>query len=260
MGLIGSAISALATPVKKTAGAMLSGNTMARTAAWTGVGAATGFITSESNNPTNRFYDALRGAGIGMGASLGVTAGAKAGKWAVNTKGIKQAYNLKNQVGPRMASGAFSMGGAPAGSYGPLLKGGHFTRASQEAASYTAQISKSPIAAMGRGAIGMGKKVGSFAFNHPVGLAAGVGVVGGATLLANTSPASPTMSGAEVNTRYDQQAIAAMEMQTGTGAAGMGLGGAGRFGSAPEMMGHFHRAHQASTAGLVQGLHRGRHG
>jgi hypothetical protein len=102
-----------------------------------------------------------------------------------------------------------------------------------------------------RTATGAGQ-VGGFMLKYPLATA---GVVGGAVLVSNSLNSSPTMSGAKVNTKYDQQQMALTEMHSGTGAPG-----AGRIGTAPEMMGRFQRAHQQSTAGLVQGLHRGRHG
>lgn len=119
--------------------------------------------------------------------------------------------------------------------------------------------------AIGRGALSAGPgfigaagrvagKTARFAFEHPVLTA---GALGGAALISGmpTGGTSPTMSGARVNQQYDRQQAAMMEM---TG--GMGMLAGSPVGPAPQMMSQFHRAHQASTTGLVQGLHRGRHG
>jgi len=85
-----------------------------------------------------------------------------------------------------------------------------------------------------------------------------MGVLGGgyfatSTIMHNHGPTSPTLSGATVNTQYDQQQIAAMSIQSG-------MMPTGQVGSYPRMQKPMHRALQNSTTNLVQGLHRGRHG
>jgi hypothetical protein len=104
-----------------------------------------------------------------------------------------------------------------------------------------------------KGAIGLGRAgmaVGGFMMRHPIATAG----IAGAALLATNPPggSSPTLSGAQVNVRYDQQEIAAKNMQSSVSPMGM-------HGAAPQMMNSWHRAMQSSTAGLVQGLHQGRH-
>jgi len=109
--------------------------------------------------------------------------------------------------------------------------------------------------AVGMGAGSMALGAGKFAFNNPLTAMGIAGGIYGATQLNATSVGtSPTMSGARVNTAYNQQAIAMDEMTMG-GAAGLGM-----VGTAPQMMNNYHRALQQSTQGLTQGLHRGRHG
>lgn len=225
-----------------------------------GVGAVTGYASSDANNPTNLLMDTLRGAALGAGAVFGARAAYSGARKGVpklfNTAGLKAAHHEKRMFS--MSRKAVAKGKADYIQVGPRLPSGAFSPAEEQAMSYTHQLATSPLARFGKGTYANAAAVGKFIKKHPYAVG---GVIGGATLAANLpGESSPTMTGAKVNTRYDQQAIAAMELQTGVGAAGSNLGAGGAFGAAPQMMGRFHRAHQASTAGLVQGLHRGRHG
>ena len=90
---------------------------------------------------------------------------------------------------------------------------------------------------------------------HPVGLAAaGAGIYGLAYATRLAGPDSPTIRGAKVNTRYDRQAMAAEQMQSG------GMLPMGQTGTYPQMARPMQQAMERSTEDLVQGLHRGRHG
>ena len=102
-----------------------------------------------------------------------------------------------------------------------------------------------------------GFKIGGFALKHPVATAA---IAGGGYMAATgvgmgQPMSSPTLEGATVDTRYDQQMMAMSELQQSAAA----VAPTGQVGTAPMMMGPYHRALQRSTSGLVQGLHRGRH-
>lgn len=64
---------------------------------------------------------------------------------------------------------------------------------------------------------------------------------------------SPTLEGARVNTSYSKQAMAAEQLMMSQ------IAPMGATGTTYQMMGPFQEKLQASTAGLVQGLHNGRH-
>jgi len=99
--------------------------------------------------------------------------------------------------------------------------------------------------------------------NHPYLALGGVGIAA-ATYAGVTSPASPTLSGdveraqkglnATTKVNYNTQAMAAHTLRE-SGVAPMGA-----MGTVPQMMGPMQQAFQKSTSGVVQGLHRGRHG
>jgi hypothetical protein len=104
---------------------------------------------------------------------------------------------------------------------------------------------------MSKGVGGAAAAVGGFAMRHPFVTA---GAVGGGYLAMNSpGMGSPTLEGAVVNMKYDQQAMAAQELMTGVAPTG-------NIGAAPQMMGPWHRTLQQSTHGLVQGMHSSRHG
>ena len=96
-------------------------------------------------------------------------------------------------------------------------------------------------------------KAGRFAMEHPLITAGAVGGVWGASSYMDRQYASPTISGADVNVDYNQQAMATQELTQGQ------ISPMGNIGPAPTMMGPMHRAMQQSTEGVVQGLWQGRH-
>lgn len=205
-----------------------------------GVGATIGQWGNE--DPTNRLAGAAKGAFFGAaiaGIPMAARGAWKANKWAGYRGALRagaRPRNMKKFIGP-MTEGQFETGAREAAlGYSPgayAMRGGLYSGGKGGGAAF-------------RG--------GRFAFEHPFlvggGIAAGYGAL---SIAHNKQPlASPTLEGAEVNTRYDEQAIAAEMMRTGPAPTGM-------VGPSASMMGPYHRAMQGSTAGLVQGLHRGRH-
>lgn len=124
------------------------------------------------------------------------------------------------------------------------------------------QVAKASWSAAAGRMYGVGKRLGkaglglaSFAIQHPVGIAAaGAGIYGLAYATRVAGPGSPTLRGARVNTQYDRQAIAAAEMNAGV------LAPSGMVGTMPQMARPMQEAMMQSTQGIVQGMHRGRHG
>lgn len=108
------------------------------------------------------------------------------------------------------------------------------------------------------------KGVGSFVFRHPGLTAVGVGgVMFGPSMAFRASGGqigeSPTLTGANVNVQYDQQAIAAQEIMAG---AISPMGGVGTYPQFIEMQRQRtinEQRMRGSTIGLVQGLHKSRH-
>jgi len=137
------------------------------------------------------------------------------------------------------------------------LGGGFISKTPKMAYSAMRTIAKgSPFSAtsLGRGGWAA-KKMMAFAAKNPRKTALGIGALYGASVYNNaTMGTSPTMSGSQVNTEYNKQAIA-MDQMTMGGTIGLGM-----VGTAPQMMNRYHHALQQSTHGLTLGLHRGRHG
>ena len=251
-------LNAIGKIIKGTGSALFSNNTAARTATWSGVGAGAGFLSSDANSPTNKFYDTLRGAALGGSASLLASGGISALKRSpqlLNTRGIKNARTLRNIDGPRGPGGRLY----GVGQIGPSMKTGAFTSQENQAMSYMHQLKTSPLGSVTRGAMSGVASAGKFIAKHPYATAGAVGV---GMLAANPlgtaggsmqPRSSPTMSGAKVNIKYNEQEIMSEQMQSGVAPVG-------QYGSASQMMNSWHKAMQSSTAGLVQGLHKGRHG
>jgi hypothetical protein len=103
---------------------------------------------------------------------------------------------------------------------------------------------KKGIASFGWEASKLAGKAARFGLEHPLLLGAAVGGVMAAESFAKEK--SPLLSGVQMNTVIDQQEAAANELS-------MSLGHASVFPSASR------QRLQNSTAGLTQGLHRGRH-
>ena len=105
-----------------------------------------------------------------------------------------------------------------------------------------------------------GGSIAGFAINHPYATGGILAGAGGAAAMGmsefNRPFMSPTLSGAPVNSDYDQQAIAVANMQSGVLPSGQ-MGTLPQM--APSMMSPAKQDFQQSTDGLVQGLHQGRH-
>lgn len=216
---------------------------------------------------------------------------------AFNTEGLKRAHNAREGIGsyasstilgktvvpgpdgikgwePTTIMGQIPVPGGPGGIQGwtpsqtghlPVVPNipssyttGPFPRLPFSQRPYMEELMKSPVmVAAGGTAAGVGQAA-SFIEKHP-GLALGAVAAGAVATAASAvippemAPDSPTLQGLEVNTSYSQQAIAAEQMMMGA-VAPMGM-----VGTANQMMGPMQRQFQASTTGLVQGLHRGRH-
>lgn len=239
---------------------------MGRSAFGAAVGGTIGFLGSDYNSPTLTADAAIRGALVGAITGFGTAMAPKVarGAYRANMALGRRAFN-RTMVGPRLPTGTFfSNTGtgifsrlARRGQVGPRLPGGAFS--STDAIADRMALGMSPGASMLRGmtsgAVGAGGlafRAGRFAFEHPLAVGA---IAGGTMLAANAAgmPSSPTMSGVEMKANYNEQAMAAAELQM-SGIAPMGM-----VGSAPQMMGEINRAMMQSTQGLVQGLHRGRH-
>lgn len=165
------------------------------------------------------------GAIFSLAADAGMKFGAKGLKHAFNARGIKNAKGFKETMAALSASPASKFAGATMDA----------SRSVMNVASKGLQYS--PGTVLGAGAAVAG--VGYMATQGP-----GLG----------QSMSSPTMDGVEMNANYNEQAGAAQLLQMNQYMP------TGTVGSAPQMMGRMNRAMMQSTQGLVQGMHRGRHG
>lgn len=179
-------------------------------------------LQDDSNDPNLRLRNILGGAVYGAGITLGVAATLGVGR--AGLRSLRHAAQMRGESSVMSAS---------------------------RAALFSAKKIYNTSKTLGQ----MGLNVASFAIQHPVGLAAtGAGLYGLAYATRVAGPTSPTMRGARVNMQYDRQSVAAERMNE------LGLVPTGMVGTAPQMAEPMHRAFQNSTAGLVQGLNRGRHG
>jgi len=228
------------------------------TAKMMGLGAAVGgiggFASSDSNSPTQRFYDTLGGAAVGAMAVGGVRAGIGAARLGArgimarskvripNKLDVTQFY--KNAAGERksLSYSVFS----PGEKYRPMT-GGEFAWNSAKGAAGSLYDTGKVAGKLGLGAV-------SFGLAYPGTIAvAGLGALGVMHAYGMVGERSPTLRGKQVNMAYDKQAIAAQEMNTGMAP----MGSAGTY---PQMQKPMQRALQQSTEGLVQGMHKSRHG
>jgi len=223
------------------------------------IGGIYGFATSPLEG-----FDALGDAASWgtFGALLG------AGSWAV-PRAIKGSWKTNQAIGrgtnriisrfkdwrqgmPRLKefqrTSPFVKGPMHAGGSANLARGGW------------ANFKASPMGVTSRGAVGFGKRLGTFAMYHPGLTIAGVGAVGVGGALALGGERSPTMAGADVNVRYDQQMIAAQDIMAGSIAPMGGIGTYPQFVEMEQRRAAQRQQMRNSTSGLVQGLHRGRHG
>lgn len=246
------------TGARKTWG-LATGGPIGRMALGGTIGGTAGYLGSDYNSPTMQFGAVAKGAIFGAaagGASWAMPRMAR-GAWRLNMMAGRNILRRTEAAADR----AF---------IGPRLPGG-FTSPIKEGASSSIrarrikEFASSPVGLAGKGLWGAGKKAAGpagrglkgaawFALEHPVmTLGAGAAAFGGWSYLQSDTP-SPTMTGATMNVNYNQQAIAAQELQMGM------ISPSGMVGTAPQMMGRMHRAMMQSTYGLTQGLHRGRHG
>jgi hypothetical protein len=236
---------------------------MGRTLFGAGVGAVAGFATSDYESPTLRADDAIRGAFWGGALGFGTAVGPKLLKtgWKGNLAIGKRIYD-RSLIGPRLPSGEFFSKGPKDLSkklIGPRDQYGAFYSAKGlERISWKAGLGASPGVSFIKGTAGTtgsaAFNVGRFAFEHPLVTAGVVGGIGAGMYAAGEPFRSPTMRGTEIDINYNRQAIAAQELQMS------GISPMGMVGTAPQMMGPMNRAMMRSTEGLVQGIHRGRHG
>lgn len=232
-----------------------------RTAFGAGVGATVGFFGSDYESPTLTANAVLRGAMFGAVTGFGTaTAGRAAMKGLRANQALGRRAYMSKLAGPRMASGDFFSYGAIGA---PLTEKEVLRRMVGPATAFkssplgfiTGRFGRAGV----RGGKGLGKlvqKTAMFALEHPVATAGiiGAGALAGAATGFTEDPfVSPTLSGANVSTKYNQQAIAARELQMSM------IAPVGAVGPAPQMLGNMQRKMMQSTDGLVQGLHRGRH-
>lgn len=211
-----------------------------RAAFGAGVGAAAGYFSSDYESGTLTAGSMIRGAALGGMLGFGTAMAPKLLK--VNQK--VGAYSLGVDTAPRMNPG-MALGVV------------------NERPSNLSIFSASPIASLGRTeakGIWSGTKqalrAGRFGLENPllVGGAIGTAAVGMSVAGSDgQSFQSPTMGGAQLNAKYDKQAIAAEELQMSQ------IAPTGAIGTAPQMVGRMQKELMDSTRGLVQGLHRGRH-
>lgn len=232
-----------------------------RTAFGAGVGAAAGFLGTDYESPTLTANAMLRGAMFGGLAGFGTaTVGKVAAKGLKANQALGRRAYLNQLSGPRLPSGDFFSYGATGGPFNPQeamrRSIGPFTAFGSSPMGFATRKFGKAGAKVGRGGGKYFSKAAMFALEHPIATG---GIIGGGVIAGKLSGVtedpfiSPTMTGVKVNTKYDQQAIAASELQASM------ISPIGAVGSAPQMMGNMHRTMMQSTGGLVQGLHRGRH-
>lgn len=240
-------------------------------------GGVIGWGAGDSYTSTGQLTDAMKGAAVGAfglagaGAAVGLARrhGLKAIKGGLREekyRGYQAARRYIDQYpDPGLLTtgkyqGPARTGGfTPAGRSGAYSGSGPFRMEGPPAVSDSAKrrwamenaTRFAPTVQLGTGTAKAAGKVARFALENPLVLVGGA--AGAYALTSNPGGTSPTLDGAKVNTRYNQQAIAAENMQRGVAPAGM-------TGSAPQMMSSWHKQMQMSTGGLVQGLHAGRHG
>ena len=203
-----------------------------RLALGAGIGAISGFATSDKYDIDNRLHDTFRGAMIGAGIGAGVNIGISGTKFL--GKGLGRAAIFRDQPFRPTDMDFISRG---------IFKGVGAAR----------KIS-------GGRALKLASNTALFAAEHPIAaLGIAGGVWGGHKALGRLTRTdrferSPTLSGVGVSAEYINQQSAIEDITGGTGSIGGGM-----VGIAPVMIDQYHRALEQSTYGLVQGMHRGRH-
>lgn len=210
------------------------------------IGGIAGYAGSNSNTITGDIRNALTGATFGA-------AGGMAGGFAISS-----AANI-GRIGVNAAKQQLANPGAPLPQ--GLTNFGNRMSAMAQAGEAKAQTFMDDLPLMAwdkaaKGANWMGNRV-MFAAEHPVMAAGGIagGLLGYSALRESAAEApSPSITGAMTNVKYDLQALAAEEMSTG------GVSPSGSVGTFQQFSGGRQRQLAQSTYGLVQGMHRGRHG
>lgn len=218
------------------------------------IGAFRGDVSGEA-----RLGEIFKHAALGAVGGAGLHMGAKAIKpmWRANMRAGRGALLASE----RAADAAF---------IGPRLPGGLISRVKEGASSNifarrVQEFGASPLAAgVTGGAKTLGKgtfKAARFAFEHPIIAGGSALAVGGGIYAAgrggSTPGYSPTMTG-RANIDYNQQAMAADMMSGGIAPMGV-MGSAEQFQQYQEYQTYKERL-KNSAQGLVQGLHKGRHG
>lgn len=214
------------------AGAHAATGPLAAAAIGSTVGGVYGFAASDSNTMTGRI-----GQGI-SGAMYGGVLGAGAGLAGVITPAVSQ--RVAGAL-TRYANNPQAVEGTLANALPGAMKLGEDLGAASW--NYGAR----PV---GRAAAWMGL--------HPGTTLLGLGVVGGIGAAAAYDEGqinySPTLAGERVDRSYKLQQQAVQEMSQG------GIQPSGSVGTYMQRMGGRQNRLASSTTGLVQGMHRGRHG
>jgi len=248
MSFIGSVL-------ERTAKGTLSLGSAAGSAAWSSfggrmalgasIGGIAGYASSDQYSFGARLKEGARGAIAG--AMIGGAAST-----AITGLGIR--HRMLSGMPLGMAIGGANVRTYKAGVFGASRRVGAGGYSIGEALmGLRSRDPKALALKVGKGTIRAGAlaaRAGAWAIAHPktaLGITA-AGIYGFNATTAGGYGESPTMSGAAVRTDYDKQAIAAESMNIGfSGTSGVThAGNIGRF--------------ERSTDGLVQGLHRGRHG
>jgi hypothetical protein len=209
------------------------------------------------------FATGLLKVGIGLhgaGAVIGGVAGGLSSN-AQSTTGLAGDIIGGALIGTAVPSalGAAAIGGLGAGALG-FMKAKAGAKAAWAGIKAVAQDPRIATQAALRLQNRLGKQIGrgvgvvSFALNHPLLTIGGIGGAAGGLALMSSLDTSPTLSGARVQTNYDQQALAAEILQSSS------FSPAGTVENAPQYLGRRQRELERSTRGLTQGLHRSRHG
>lgn len=214
---------------------------LGRTALFAGAGAVYGYSQTENDyaSPDLAMKNAFKGAAVGaIGGALfggaisaaygGARAGLGVGKIYKNATPAKRKA-IQNIAGKIATPVAIAGGVGVAGIVGVGYLGAKATIAASKFAVKYPGITVPTALAVG-----------------------GVGYIGWNQLQATTS--SPSLEGANMNVNYAEQMNAANMLMSDT------ISPMGRVGPAPVMLGPSVSRLQASTQGLTQGLHRGRHG
>ncbi len=235
------------------------GPTMFGAAVGGGIGAFRGDVSGEA-----RLGEIFKHAAVGAIGGAGLHTAFKFGRPAARAAWKKNLAMGREylRIGERAADAAFIGPRLPGGLISPVKEGAK----SSIFARRMAEFGASPLVQGTKGFAGAATKgafrAGRFTFEHPMLVGGAALAVGGGLYAAGrggaTPGSSPTMSGT-ANISYNQQAITASEIMGGS-IAPMGFVGG------PQEMQQYqeyqtYRQRLANSAqGLVQGLHRGRHG